>query len=93
QSVTLDALMMLGANPAAAPEARTYVLEALRTLATSLGKRRSGDRLAAAWDSRTAADIAIYLESPEDHAPKKLAPEWGEGPRSRFPMPPGLPLG
>ncbi|OYW49626.1 MULTISPECIES: zinc-dependent metalloprotease [unclassified Novosphingobium] len=93
QSVTLDALMMLGANPSAAPEVRSYVLETLRTLAASLAKRRDTDKLVAAWDSRTATDISSYLENPAEHAPKMLAPAWGEGPRSRFPMPPGPPLG
>ncbi|NLR70611.1 DUF5117 domain-containing protein [Novosphingobium sp. ERN07] len=93
ESITLDALMMLGANPDAAPEVRSYVLETLRTLSGTLAKRRSADKLAAAWSSRAAADIATYLDDPAAHAPKKLSPEWGEGPRSRFPMPPGPPLG
>lgn len=93
QSVTLDALMMLGANPETAPEARSYVLETLRTLSATLAKRRNADKLVAAWDSRASADITAYLENPAEHAPKKLGPDWGEGPRSRFPMPPGPPLG
>lgn len=93
ESITLDALMMLGANSDAAPEVRAYVLETLRGLSGTLAKRRSADKMAAAWSSRAAADIATYLEDPAAHAPKKLSPEWGEGPRSRFPMPPGPPLG
>lgn len=93
ESITLDALMMLGANPDAAPQVRAYVLETLRRLSGTLAKRRSADKLAAAWSSRAAADIATYLDDPVAHGPKKLSPEWGQGPRSRFPMPPGPPLG
>lgn len=93
QTVTLDGLMMLGANPDAMPEARSYVLETLRDLSTKLAARRDTDRLAAAWNKRAAVTIATYLEDPTAHAPKTLSPAWGEGPRSRFPMPPGPPLG
>ncbi|MBC2669748.1 zinc-dependent metalloprotease [Novosphingobium piscinae] len=93
QSLTLDALMILGAHPEAAPAARGYVLETLQRQGALLAGRRDPDRLVGAWAARSAAAIARYLEDPAAHAPKKLAPDWGEGPRSRFPQPPGPPLG
>lgn len=93
QGVALDALKMLGANEKAGPEARAVVLEALRTLASSLGAARDADRLTRAFRKQAAADIMLYLSDPKAHAPKAIAPSWGSGPRSRFPMPPGPPLG
>jgi hypothetical protein len=93
QGVALDALMMLGADDKASPEARAVALDALRTLASSFGSSRDTDRVARAFRRQSAADIALYLSDPKAHAPKAIAPEWGAGPRSRFPMPPGPPLG
>lgn len=93
QGVALDALKMLGADDKAAPEARAVVLEALRTLASAQSASRDTDRVARAFRRQSAADIALYLSDPSAHAPKAIAPEWGAGPRSRFPMPPGPPLG
>lgn len=93
QGVALDALKMLGADDKAAPEARAVVLDALRTLVASMGNRRDNDRVMQAFRKQAAADLTLYLSDPKAHAPKAIAPVWGDGPRSRFPMPPGPPLG
>jgi len=93
QGVLLDAMMMLGADEAASPEARAFILETLSGLSTGIGRRSDADPVTAAFYRQSARRIAAYLEDPAAHAPKKLAPEWGKGPRSRFPLPPGPPLG
>ena len=43
--------------------------------------------------AQAARDIAHYLENPKERAPKSAMPEWGGRPRSRYPLPPGPPLG
>jgi hypothetical protein len=93
QQVTLEALMILGADADTAPEARAVALGALETLATSLRTRRDGDALTASFERQTARAIDRYLDDPAANAPKAVAPRWGKGPRSRFPQPPGPPLG
>ena len=92
QGVTLDAMMMLGADDKAAPEARAYVLETLRALAALNARNSDGDKITQAFRRQTAADIATYLTDPKAHAPKAISPAWGKSPRSRFPLPPGPPL-
>lgn len=92
QSVTLDCMMTLGAAKDTAPEARAYILDQLASLADDLKSRRDGDPLTAAFYRQSARAIATYLDDPEAHAPKSVMPEWGLGPRSRFPQPPGPPL-
>ena len=77
----------------AAPEARAYVLDKLATLATTLKTKPGADALTTAFYRQTARDIAHYLEDPKANAPKTATPAWGKGPRSRFPQPPGPPLG
>jgi hypothetical protein len=93
QQAALDSMMILGAKADASPVARAYVLDSLARLGDSLGTRRSSDLLAAAFDRQAARDIARYLADPAASAPKSAMPGWGKGPRSRFPMPPGPPLG
>ena len=93
QGTALDAMMALGANEAAAPEARAFILETLAQLGANIGRRSDADPVTAAFYRQSARRITAYLDDPVAHAPKKLAPEWGKGPRSRFPMPPGPPLG
>ncbi|WP_374144933.1 zinc-dependent metalloprotease [Sphingomonas sp. 28-63-12] len=92
QAVTLDAMMILGAK-AGSPEARAYVLDKLNALAISLATRSGGDPMATAFYHQTARDIRHYLENPAENAPKAISVPWGKGPRSRFPQPPGPPLG
>lgn len=93
QGVTLDAMMMLGADDKAAPEARAYVLETLRILAVSNAHSNDADKVTQAFRRQAAAEIAVYLTDPKAHAPKAITPAWGKSPRSRFPLPPGPPLG
>lgn len=93
QGVALDAMMMLGADDKAAPEARAYVLEKLRGLAASIKQSSDADPITQAFRRQSAADIAVYLTDPKAHATKAVSPAWGSSPRSRFPLPPGPPLG
>lgn len=93
QSVALGSMMALGANSETSPEARAYVLDQLTGLAASLEKRRGSDPLTTSFYRQSAKDIERYLEDPKAHAPKAVSPGWGKGPRSRFPEPPGPPLG
>jgi hypothetical protein len=93
QQVTLDAMMMLGGRADSSPEARAYVLDRLAALATSLKSRKDGDPMAAAFNRQSARDIEHYLQDPQANARKSASSPWGKGPRSRFPMPPGPPLG
>jgi hypothetical protein len=93
QKVTLDSIMMLGANTETSPDARAFVLDRLVKLAADLRGRSDGDLLTAAFYRQSARDIDRYLQDPAANAPKSAMPGWGKGPRSRFPMPPGPPLG
>jgi len=93
QAVTLSAMMMLGAAKDGSPEARAYILDRLAGLAETLKSRTSDDALTTAFYRQSARDIARYLEDPVANAPASASPEWGSGPRSRFPLPPGPPLG
>lgn len=92
QSVTLEAMMALGAQDDTAPEARAYVLDQLGKLGDDLKTRIDPDPLTAAFYRQSARDIARYLNNPKANAPKTIMPGWGRGPRSRFPQPPGPPL-
>lgn len=97
QQVALDA-MMVGAAKTDSPEARALLLDRLARLQADLAARRQtgsggGDAVTAAWQAQAARDIAHYLEDPAKNAPRAVAPAWGKGPRSRFPQPPGPPLG
>jgi hypothetical protein len=92
QRVALDSMMVLGAAPAATPEARSYVLDRLTLLGKALEKRRDGDPMTQSHYRQAARDIARYLENPTANAPKSASVPWGDRPRSRFPLPPGPPL-
>ena len=93
QKVALDSMMILGAKSDASPEARAYVLDQLAQLSTRLETRKDADPLAAAFYRQTARDITAYLQDPAARAPKSASVPWGKGPRARFPLPPGPPLG
>lgn len=93
QAVTLQGMMMLGGAPDGSPAARAYILDRLDRLAASLTLRTGPDALTTAFYRQSARDISRYLEDPVANAPKSAAPDWGQGPRSRFPLPPGPPLG
>lgn len=92
QSVTMESMMQLGGARDTAPEAKDYVLDQLASLADELKSRKDGDPLTDAFYRQSARQIAHYLTNPEANAPKEVAPVWGKGPRSRFPLPPGPPL-
>jgi hypothetical protein len=93
ERVALDSLMMLGAHEDTSPDVRAYVLDQIATLGESLGSRRdSTNPITDAHYRQAARDIARYLENPAANAPKS-ALVWGSRPRSRYPLPPGPPLG
>ncbi|WP_374571690.1 zinc-dependent metalloprotease [Phenylobacterium sp.] len=93
QAVALDSMMVLGGADGASPEARAYVLDQLAQLSTSLKARKDADPLTQAFYRQTAKDIDRYLEDPKANAPKAVSPAWGGKPRSRYPLPPGPPMG
>jgi hypothetical protein len=92
QDVTLQSMMVLGAAHETSPEASDYVLEQLTQLAGELATRRDADPLTLAFYRQSARQITRYLEDPVARAPKSVSPQWGRGPRSRYPQPPGPPL-
>lgn len=92
QDVGLQSMMLLGGAKDTSPEARDYVLDQLNQLADDLRSRQDSDPLTAAFYRQSARLIQHYLTNPEANAPKSVSPEWGKGPRSRFPEPPGPPL-
>ena len=93
QRVALDSMMILGGSDAASPEARAYVLDQLTRLASEIGKMSDADPITAAHYQQSARDITRYLENPKANAPRSASAAWGGRPRSRFPLPPGPPLG
>ena len=93
QQTALESMMILGAEADTSPVARAYVLDQLAQLSAGLKTRKDADPLTAAFYRQTARDIDRYLDDPAAHAPKSASPSWGGTPRSRFPMPPGPPLG
>ncbi len=93
QKVALDSMMMLGGNAETSSDARAYILDQLAQLASDLKGRSDSEPLTSAFNRQSARDIDRYLEDPAANAPKSAMPGWGKGPRSRFPMPPGPPLG
>jgi len=92
QNVAMLSMMALGGAKDTAPEAKAYVLDQLALLADDLKTRKDGDPLTDAFYRQSAREITHYLTNPEANAPKEIAPVWGKGPRSRFPLPPGPPL-
>ena len=93
ERVALDAMMILGASEETSPEARAYILDQLAKLGESLRTRKDENPLADAHYRQAERDIAHYLENPKERAPKSAMPAWGGRPRSRYPLPPGPPLG
>ena len=93
ERVSLDAMMMLGGHADTTPEARAYALEQIARLGESLRTRKDANPLTDAHYRQAERDIARYLENPTANAPKSAMPPWGGRPRSRYPLPPGPPLG
>jgi hypothetical protein len=92
QRTTLEALMMLGAHADTSPEVRGYVLDQIARLGESLRARKDEHPITEAHYRQAERDIARYLANPAANAPKS-ALSWGGRPRSRYPLPPGPPLG
>jgi hypothetical protein len=92
QRTALDALMMLGAHADTSPEVRGYVLDQIARLGESLRARKDEHPITEAHYRQAERDIARYLANPGANAPKS-ALSWGGRPRSRYPLPPGPPLG
>jgi hypothetical protein len=92
QRTTLDALMMLGAHADTSPEVRGYVLDQIARLGESLRARKDEHPITEGHYRQAERDIARYLANPAANAPKS-ALSWGGRPRSRYPLPPGPPLG
>ncbi|HJU42124.1 MAG TPA: zinc-dependent metalloprotease [Vicinamibacterales bacterium] len=93
QRVALDSMMILGGSDDASPEARAYILDQLVVLGRELANRADNDEVTAAHYRQSARDITRYLENPKANAPRSASAAWGGRPRSRFPLPPGPPLG
>jgi hypothetical protein len=93
QRVALDSMMILGGSDDASPESRAYILDQLTLLGADLAKRGDEDPVTAAHYRQSARDITRYLENPKANAPRSASASWGGRPRSRFPLPPGPPLG
>ena len=92
QRTALDALMMLGGHADTSPDVRAYVLDQIARLGESLRSRRDDNPITEAHYRQAERDIARYLANPAENMPKS-ALSWGSRPRSRFPLPPGPPLG
>jgi hypothetical protein len=93
ERVVLEAMMILGAHDDTSPEVRAYILDQIARLADTLRGRADDSPMADAHYRQAARDIALYLENPKERAPKAVMPAWGGRPRSRYPLPPGPPLG
>jgi hypothetical protein len=93
QRVALDSMMILGADDNTTPDARAYVLDQLARLAGEIATRKDEDPLTDAHYRQAERDIARYLADPKANAPRSASVAWGGRPRSRYPLPPGPPLG
>jgi len=92
ERVALDSMMMLGAHADTSPDVRAFVLDQIARLGESLRGRKDENPITEAHYRQAERDIARYLENPPAHTPKS-ALVWGSRPRSRYPLPPGPPLG
>ncbi|MGD9904717.1 MAG: zinc-dependent metalloprotease [Vicinamibacterales bacterium] len=93
ERAALDAMMILGGHADSSPEVRAVVLQAIGRLGDTLAARRDDDPVTQAHYRQAERDIVRYLQDPAAHAPKFVAPGWGQRPRSRYPLNPGPPLG
>jgi hypothetical protein len=92
ERVALDSMMMLGAHADTSPDVRAYVLDQIARLGESMRTRKDENPITEAHYRQAERDIARYLSNPAAHAPKSVL-TWGSRPRSRYPLPPGPPLG
>lgn len=93
ERVAADAMMILGAHAQATPEVRAVVLDRLARLRADLGARHDADGVAEAHIRQVERDLTKYLENPSAFTPRSSWLSWGGRPRSRYPLPPGPPLG
>jgi hypothetical protein len=92
QRTALNALMILGAGEDTSPDVRAYVLDQIAKLGESIRTRRDDNPITEAHYRQAERDIARYLANPSANTPKSVL-TWGSRPRSRYPLPPGPPLG
>jgi hypothetical protein len=92
ERVALDSMMMLGGNANTSPEVRAFILDQISKLGESLRTRKDQNPLTEAHYRQAERDIARYLQNPAANVPKSVL-NWGSRPRSRYPLPPGPPLG
>jgi hypothetical protein len=92
ERVALDSMMMLGAHADTSPEVRAYVLDQIAKLGEAVRSRKDDNPITDAHYRQAERDIARYLTNPAANAPKSVL-VWGSRPRSRYPLPPGPPLG
>ena len=93
ERVALDSMMMLGGHADTSPEVRAYVLDQIaraRRVAACAQGRESAHR--SALPAGRSATSRATSETRAANAPKSV-PTWGGRPRSRYPLPPGPPLG
>ena len=93
ERVVLDSLMILGAHDETTPEARAVAFETLERLGEDISERHDDDRVTEAHLRQAERDIARFVRDPDSVAPESAVPAWGRRPRSRYPLPPGPPLG
>jgi hypothetical protein len=82
--VVVDAMMMLGGNPATTPDVRAVVLQRISRLGDQLqGKTDAADAVATAVYAQAREDIRRFLANPTANTPRSSA----------LPQPPGAPIG
>lgn len=82
RQVTLDDLMILGANAKTGPEARAVILQNLTQLKSKLAGMHDKDAVGEAVLRQSERDLTRYLTNPSANAPKSAA----------LPQPAGAPL-
>jgi hypothetical protein len=93
QRVALDSMMILGGHDDTTPEARAYILDQIARLGGDIATLKDEDPLTNAHYRQAERDITRYLSNPKANAPRSASAAWGGRPRSRYPLPPGPPLG
>ena len=80
RQVTMDDLMILGANPKTGPEARAVVLEQLTQLKSKINGMHDADAVSEAVLRQSERDLTRYLTNPAANAPKAAALPQPAGP-------------
>ncbi len=82
RQVTLDELMILGANPKSSPEVRAVVFEQITQLKSKIAGMHDADAVNEASLRQAERDVTRYLVNPAANAPKSAS----------LPQPAGPPL-